>query len=174
MATLPIATVSGLYLIFVSIFLLQKRIRLGNAVGLEYIAERRLLINPNPEDKVFTPETDSYIGGPDFEFAFDKKKEQLGTDQFDPNGDILVEYYESKDNSKGYGKPLFTERLVWPDYKTNRMHATMPYSKQLKLLEGYKKYLRKTRDALGVAIRDFDLKRRDRIGKILDFLNTSH
>jgi hypothetical protein len=146
-----------------------------NAVGREFIAERRLLINPNPEDKVRSMETDSYIGGSDFAFALGNiNKNPAAVKKFDYNGDILVDYFEARADSGGFPKkPMYTERLVWEDFATNGEHAPMPYSKQLRIINGYKKYLRRTKESLTRAIRDYDLKRRDRISKVLNFLSST-
>jgi len=146
-----------------------------NATGNIYIAERRLLINPNPDNKVKNSETNNYIGS--FEFAQiqkqkDGEQKPIDSDIFDYNGDILIEFYTTIGNTDDFrGKPIFTERLVYKDYSTNPLHAPMPYSKQLLVIEGYKKYLRRTKRNLEQAIRDYDLKRRDRIGKMMQFLH---
>jgi hypothetical protein len=149
-----------------------------NATGYTYVAERRLVVNPNPEDKVLNPETNYYIDS--FEFAQiqnvkkEKPKKIKETKEFDYNGDIFVEFYSAMADKDDFaGKPIYTERLVWEDYATNPLHNPMPYSKQLLLIEGYKKYLRRTQTGLDQAIRDYDLKRRDRMGRMMQFLHSA-
>lgn len=153
-----------------------------NATGLTFLGERRLLINPKPENKAgIIGESNGFtdasgVPDPNLENKPDdpnaNKEEPVDFSKIvlDRNDDLTVEYFEIQANDQKFPvQPVYRERLLWDDYKDNPAHYPMDYKKQVELLASYKQYLRQTRQALQRVIQDFQLKRNVRMGKMKDF-----